>query len=209
MQTAQARQLLVGNFDPRQEIGLTGALVLHGVGRQICQYAIEFGERPLIKGREFDASALSNANAIDVLGLYFGFDDQSVIFRNDLEEHFSRPDHAADRQHDSGEQDEARTAVRRRTHLTLVRAEESGRVAEDAEQEMLRSERHEAVRMALDRLSERDREVLLFWDAGLSYDEIAEQTGLARGAIGTTLSRARQRLVEAHRMGEDQDATYL
>ena len=105
--------------------------------------------------------------------------------------------------------DEARTAVRRRTHLTLVRAEESGRVAEDAEQEMLRSERHEAVRMALDRLSERDREVLLFWDAGLSYDEIAEQTGLARGAIGTTLSRARQRLVEAHRMGEDQDATYL
>lgn len=105
--------------------------------------------------------------------------------------------------------DEARTAVRRRKHLTLVRAEESDRVAEDAEQEMERSERHEAVRLALDRLSERDREVLLLWDAGLSYGEIAEQTGLARGAIGTTLSRARQRLVEAHRMGEDQNATYL
>lgn len=104
--------------------------------------------------------------------------------------------------------DEVRTAVRRREHLTLVRAEEAGRAAEDAGQEMERTERHEAVRMALGSLSERDREVLLLWDAGLSYDEIAEQTGLARGAIGTTLSRARRRLVEAHRTGEDQNATY-
>jgi RNA polymerase sigma-70 factor (ECF subfamily) len=72
-----------------------------------------------------------------------------------------------------------------------------------------RSERHEAVRNALNRLSERDREVLLLWDAGLSYDEISEQTGLARGAIGTTLSRARRRLVEAHGMGEDQNAAYV
>ena len=105
--------------------------------------------------------------------------------------------------------DEARTAVRRRRHLELVRVEESGRVVEDADQEMDRAEQHEAVREALDRLSERDREVLLLWDAGLSYDEIAEQTGLARGAIGTTLSRARRRLVEAHRTGEDQNATHL
>jgi len=39
--------------------------------------------------------------------------------------------------------------------------------------------------------------VLLLWDSGLSYDEIAAQTGLARGAIGTTLARARRRLVDA------------
>lgn len=105
--------------------------------------------------------------------------------------------------------DEARAAVRRRRHLALVRAEESDRVVEDAGQEMERTEQHEAVKAALELLSERDREVLLLWDAGLSYDEIAEQTGLARGAIGTTLSRARRRLVEAHRTGEDQNATYL
>ena len=80
---------------------------------------------------------------------------------------------------------------------------------EDTGEELERSERHEAVRNALNRLSERDREILLLWDAGLSYDEISEQTGLARGAIGTTLSRARRRLVEAHGMGEDQNATYL
>ena len=59
--------------------------------------------------------------------------------------------------------------------------------------------RERGVQAALSRLSERDREVLLLWDAGLDYDEIAAQTGLARGAIGTTLSRARRRLVEAHR----------
>ncbi len=105
--------------------------------------------------------------------------------------------------------DEARTAVRRRQHLTLIRAEEADRVLEDAEEEMDRSEQHEAVRKALDRLSERDREVLLLWDAGLSYDEISEQTGLARGAIGTTLSRARRRLVEVHKTGEDQNAAHL
>ena len=105
--------------------------------------------------------------------------------------------------------DEARTAARRRKHLTLMRAEEADRVEEDTGEELERSERHEAVRNALNRLSERDREVLLLWDAGLSYDEISEQTGLARGAIGTTLSRARRRLVEAHRTGEDQNAAYL
>jgi RNA polymerase sigma-70 factor (ECF subfamily) len=104
--------------------------------------------------------------------------------------------------------DEARTAIRRRRHLALVRIEESDRVAEGVDQEMERTERHQAVEAALDRLSERDREVLLLWDAGLSYDEIAEQTGLARGAIGTTLSRARRRLVDAHRTGEDQNATH-
>jgi DNA-directed RNA polymerase specialized sigma24 family protein len=40
--------------------------------------------------------------------------------------------------------------------------------------------------------------VLLLWDAGLSYPEIATQSGLALGAVGTTLARARKRLIEAH-----------
>jgi len=58
------------------------------------------------------------------------------------------------------------------------------------------------VQAALDELSPRDREVLLLWDVGLSYEEIAAQTGLARGAIGTTLSRARRRLVQAYEAGK-------
>ena len=55
-----------------------------------------------------------------------------------------------------------------------------------------------AVQEALNTLTPRDREILLLWDAGLSYPEIAAQTGLAVGAVGTTLARARRRLVEAH-----------
>lgn len=105
--------------------------------------------------------------------------------------------------------DEARTAIRRRRHLTLIRTEAQGMVAADPEEEMQRSDREQAVRLALDRLSDRDREALLLWDAGLAYDEISAQTGLARGAVGTTLSRARRRLVEAHRAEEDRDAAHL
>jgi RNA polymerase sigma factor (sigma-70 family) len=55
-----------------------------------------------------------------------------------------------------------------------------------------------SVHEALSTLTSRDREILLLWDAGLSYPEIAAQTGLAVGAVGTTLARARRRLVDAH-----------
>jgi DNA-directed RNA polymerase specialized sigma24 family protein len=48
--------------------------------------------------------------------------------------------------------------------------------------------------------------VLLLWDAGLSYREIAEVMDLSAGAIGTTLARARRRLVEAHRGMEKENA---
>ena len=34
-------------------------------------------------------------------------------------------------------------------------------------------------------------------------DDIAATLGLARGAVGTTLSRARRKLVEAYRAGEE------
>jgi RNA polymerase sigma factor (sigma-70 family) len=54
------------------------------------------------------------------------------------------------------------------------------------------------VHRALETLTPRDQEVLLLWDAGLSYPEIAAQTGLALGAVGTTLARARKRLIEAY-----------
>lgn len=91
--------------------------------------------------------------------------------------------------------DEARTAMRRKRHLTLLRNEDAQYDDEDA---IDRERRIAAVEQALADLTERDREVLLLWDAGLSYQEIAQQTGLAIGAIGTTLSRARKRLVDSY-----------
>jgi RNA polymerase sigma-70 factor, ECF subfamily len=94
--------------------------------------------------------------------------------------------------------DEARTEVRRRRHLTLLKVETDGSEEPDPIEALDRAARERAARQALEQLSDRDREALLLWDAGLSYTEIAAQTGLAVGAIGTTLARARRRLVEAH-----------
>lgn len=98
--------------------------------------------------------------------------------------------------------DEARGAIRRRRHLELVKGEaEAAQAAADAGPDPIdgleQERRTGMVRAALEGLSERDREVLLLWQSGLSYREIADQTGLAIGAIGTTLARARARLVDA------------
>jgi RNA polymerase sigma factor (sigma-70 family) len=96
--------------------------------------------------------------------------------------------------------DEVRTTVRRRRHLTLLEGGgEALEPAPDPLAELEHRERREGAKRALASLGERDREVLLLWDAGFSYEEIAERTGLARGAVGTTLARARQRLTAAYR----------
>lgn len=100
--------------------------------------------------------------------------------------------------------DEARAAVRRKRHLVLLKGEAEAARETDAQADSLEQrERADAVKRALEVLSGNDRTVLLLWDAGLNYDEIAEQTGLKKGAIGTTLSRARKRLVEAYDRLED------
>ena len=95
--------------------------------------------------------------------------------------------------------DEARAAIRRKKHLALLKADSGDRGDRgDGGDAAMEAERAAAVHSALEQLSERDREALLLWDAGFSYPEIAAQTGLALGAVGTTLARARKRLVQAH-----------
>ncbi|HET9512844.1 MAG TPA: sigma-70 family RNA polymerase sigma factor [Gemmatimonadales bacterium] len=100
--------------------------------------------------------------------------------------------------------DEARAAVRRKKHLTLLTNDPVtlARPAVSADDVVEQEEELSQVQSALDTLSARDKEVLLLWDAGLSYQEIAQQTGLALGAVGTTLARARRRLVEAYDRSE-------
>jgi RNA polymerase sigma factor (sigma-70 family) len=98
--------------------------------------------------------------------------------------------------------DEARRAARERRHLTLLKSEPDA-VHSAPEDAIDADTRDVRVRVALDELTPRDREALLLWDAGMSYDEIATQTGLARGAIGTTLARARRRVVEAYESGSE------
>lgn len=103
--------------------------------------------------------------------------------------------------------DEARRSQARRHNLQLLRVEADAR-AGDAPimEEMERNDRIQAVRAALEQLSERDRDALLLWDAGLGYPEIAKELGLSVGAVGTTLARARQRLVRAYNALEEKHA---
>jgi RNA polymerase sigma-70 factor (ECF subfamily) len=96
--------------------------------------------------------------------------------------------------------EDGRRAVRQGRRLQLLRAE-LDRPGTTPHEEFEATERRAAVRAALERLSDRDREALLLKAEGFSYDEIAAALGLARGAVGTTLARARRRLVDAYREG--------
>jgi RNA polymerase sigma-70 factor (ECF subfamily) len=97
--------------------------------------------------------------------------------------------------------EEGRRTSTRGRRLELLRAEhDEPSNAPDAELE--RKEEGARVRAALATLNERDREALLLRAEGFDYEEIAATLGLAKGAIGTTLARARRRLVEAYRAQE-------
>ncbi|MFN0181835.1 MAG: RNA polymerase sigma factor [Gemmatimonadales bacterium] len=99
--------------------------------------------------------------------------------------------------------EEGRKATRQGRRLELYRGEQPTSTS-TPEEDFERDERIGAVRGALDTLNDRDREALLLQAEGFNYDEIAQTLGLAKGAIGTTLARARRRLVEAYRAKEGQ-----
>jgi RNA polymerase sigma-70 factor (ECF subfamily) len=97
--------------------------------------------------------------------------------------------------------EDGRKSVTRGRRLELLRNEKD-RPATGPDTDLERSEAVTQVRAALARLNERDREALLLKAEGFGYDEIAVTLGLAKGAVGTTLARARRRLVEAYRAQE-------
>ena len=101
-------------------------------------------------------------------------------------------------------EDGRRGAVRAR-RLELYRAE-GPQHAEPPDEALEKGEQVARVRRALMRLSDRDREALLLKAEGFSYDEIAATLGFARSAVGTTLSRARRKLVEVYRMEDERNA---
>jgi RNA polymerase sigma-70 factor (ECF subfamily) len=95
--------------------------------------------------------------------------------------------------------DEARKDARRRRHLELLREQAKAEEAVEPEPTSLeRAQEAAMARRALDCLTERDREALLMREEGLDYNEIAAALELSVGSVGTTLARARRRLVEAH-----------
>jgi RNA polymerase sigma-70 factor (ECF subfamily) len=94
--------------------------------------------------------------------------------------------------------EDGRRALRQGRRLELLRADHPP--AQGPEEDFDRNERSAAVRAALATLGERDREALLLKAEGFNYEEIGATLGLAKGAVGTTLARARRRLVEAYRL---------
>jgi RNA polymerase sigma-70 factor (ECF subfamily) len=95
--------------------------------------------------------------------------------------------------------DEARRDARHRRRLELMREEaKSDAVVAPAPTSMEKEDDRRMARAAIEQLAERDREALLMREEGLSYDEIAAALELSVGSVGTTLSRARRRLMEAY-----------
>lgn len=93
--------------------------------------------------------------------------------------------------------EDGRRALRQGRRLELLRTDDRGEQGPESDYE--RNERSAAVHAALATLTERDREALLLKAEGFNYEEIAATLGLSKGAVGTTLARARRRLVEAYR----------
>jgi len=100
--------------------------------------------------------------------------------------------------------DDARRSERQRRHLVLLRQEQEAEATEDAGYDTddgpspERARETALARKAIDALAERDRMALLLREEGLDYGEIAEALSLAVSSVGTTLSRARRRLVETY-----------
>lgn len=67
---------------------------------------------------------------------------------------------------------------------------------EDPERSLERASDRERARRALDRLPERDREMLLMRHEGFSYKEIAEVVNVAATSVGTLLARAERRFLD-------------
>jgi RNA polymerase sigma factor (sigma-70 family) len=85
------------------------------------------------------------------------------------------------------------TVSRRRRLLTVTRGEgvhSDPRSSPDEEVERVNT--RQGVRTALDRLPERDRQLLLLHVEGFSYRDIASVLGLNEASVGTLLARARR-----------------
>ena len=61
------------------------------------------------------------------------------------------------------------------------------------------SERIQVVRAVLEKLPDRDRQLLLMREEGFKYEEIAAVVGVAPASVGTLIARALRRFVDVYR----------
>lgn len=102
--------------------------------------------------------------------------------------------------------DSARKSTRRERILERVRPTPSAPDAPDVVTE--RNERITLVRQALERLSERDRTLLLMRGEGFTYEEMARAVGVAPASVGTLLARALRRFSAVYRLHEVGDESH-
>jgi RNA polymerase sigma factor (sigma-70 family) len=94
---------------------------------------------------------------------------------------------------------EKATSARRRDLLTVARAEASlGDPPPSPAQAAEASDSRDRVRAAINRLSERDRQVLLLRAEGYGYRELAAALHLNEASIGTFLARAKRAFRDAY-----------
>jgi RNA polymerase sigma-70 factor, ECF subfamily len=88
---------------------------------------------------------------------------------------------------------------RRRMLLTVNRAEGAMSDATATPEQASRAEHHRLrARQALERIPEREREMLLLRAEGFSYREIADALNLNAASVGTLLARAKTTFLEAY-----------
>lgn len=90
--------------------------------------------------------------------------------------------------------DHHRLAEGRSRRLAIL-ASESVRTTPPADERLVGVEQAAHVREALAELAERDRTMLLLHHEGISYQEIAEQIGVAPSSVGSLLTRAHRRFL--------------
>ena len=102
--------------------------------------------------------------------------------------------------------DAARSSERRRRLLSgrYTPPQRATRPDEQAE----RIERIESVRNVLDRLPERDRQLLLLREEGFSYKEIAQTVDVAPGSVGTLIARALKKFARLYEAREAEDESH-
>ncbi|MEP6834265.1 MAG: sigma-70 family RNA polymerase sigma factor [Gemmatimonas sp.] len=89
--------------------------------------------------------------------------------------------------------DVARRDTRQRQQLEQLHIEQQRLIDESYEEEP--SVDDSPIHHALQSLGERDRTALLLSEEGLSYNEIAVMLGMSMLSVGTTLTRARKRMI--------------
>ena len=91
-----------------------------------------------------------------------------------------------------------RVRKRERRRRLLVANQEKTAAASSPLEDLERAERIELVRKALDRLSERDRQMLLMREEGFRYTEIAEAVGVRSTSVGALVARALKKFSAAY-----------